>query len=197
MIGYERYEKMTSKQYEKKKIMFYLCRTPANRNLIPAICSIENKKILDVGLGTGSYTKLLIEKNDVTGVDQNPHLCQLPITVHKGDAADLTSVVGDDKFDIVLSTWMTDYLNPLQVKKFFEQSKAVLKIDGKIMVTFPNTYGFAPLYTTAAKLIRKVKKYSYRKKVITKMLKNSGFKSIEFINLNSWFFPWAFLVIAK
>ncbi len=197
MVGYERYEKMTSEQYDKRTFMFYLCRTPADRNLIPAICSIENKKILDVGLGSGSYTRYLIEKNDVTGIDQNPHLCKLPIKVHKGDATELSKLTGKEKFDIVLSTWMTDYLNEENLTKFFAEAKAVLNNDGKLMTTIPNTYGFGLIYITAAKIIRDVNKYTYTKKKVTKILNILGFKDVKFVNLNSWIFPWAYLVIAE
>ena len=197
MIGHERYKSMTANQYDKKTFMYYLCRKPADRNLIPVICNIENKKVLDVGLGTGAYTKLILEKNKVVGVDQNPHLCKLPIKVLHGDATELSSLVADEKFDVVLSTWMTDYLNPEKLKKFFAEAKAVLSEGGKFMATVPNTYGFGLIYVTAARLIRKVNKYTYSKKQTKKLLMEQGFENIEFINLNSWFFPWAYLVIAS
>ncbi len=197
MVGYERYETMTAKQYDKKTLMYYLCRIPADRNLVPAIRQIENKKVLDVGLGTGSYTKLLLDKNTVVGVDRNPHLCELPITVYEGDATELSTLLEGEKFDVVLSTWMTDYLNAEQMRKFFAEAKAVLNDGGKLMVTFPDTYGFGLFYVRAAKLIRGIDKYTYRKKDVAEMLRKQGFEDIKFINLNSWFFPWAYLVIAE
>ncbi|MHC4396446.1 MAG: class I SAM-dependent methyltransferase [Planctomycetota bacterium] len=197
MVGHERYKKITAKQYDRKTLMYYLCRIPANRNLIPAIRRIENKKVLDVGLGTGSYTKLLLDRNTVVGIDRNPHLCELPITVHSGDATELSTLVEGEKFDVVLSTWMTDYLNAEQLQKFFAEAKAVLNDSGRLMVTFPNTYGFGFFYVRIARLIRKVEKYTHCKKKVTEMLSSRGFKNIEFINLNSWFFPWAYLVIAE
>lgn len=196
MVGHERYKIVTAQQYDKKTLMDYLCRTPANRNLVPAICQIEDKKVLDVGLGTGSYTKMLLEKNTVVGVDRNPHLCRLPITVHEGDATELSSLVQGQRFDVVLSTWMTDYLNPEQVGQFFAEARKVLTEDGKLMTTFPNTYGFGFFYVRIAKLVRGVDKYTYCKKEVAQMLTKQGFNEIKLINLNSWFFPWAFLVIA-
>lgn len=198
MTGYDRYEGMTSKQCDKKTMMYYLCRVPANRALIPAILKLENKKILDVGLGSGYYTKLLFEKNKVTGIDQNPHLCELPITVHKGDAAELESILRGEKFDIVLSTWMTDYLNPDKVQKFFAQAKTVLKNGGKLMVTFPDAYGLAYFYVKAARLLRGIEKYTHSKKQIRKQLKEAGFTRINIIKLNSWLsLPWAYMIIAE
>lgn len=198
MTGYDRYQGMTAKQCNKKTMMYYLCRVPANRALIPAILKLENKKILDVGLGSGYYTKLLLEKNKVTGIDQNPHLCELPITVYKGDATELKSIVKGEEFDIILSTWMTDYLNPEKVQKFFSEAKAILKNEGKLMVTFPDTYGLGFFYIKAARLLRGVEKYTHSKKQIREQLKETGFTRINIIKLNSWLFlPWAFMVIAE
>lgn len=198
MTGYDRYEGMTAEQCDKKTMMYYLCRVPANRALIPAVLQLENKKILDVGLGSGYYTRLLLEKNTVTGIDQNPHLCELPITVYKGDATELGAIVKGEKFDIVLSTWMTDYLSPDKVRKFFTEAKAVLKNGGKLMVTFPDTYGLGFFYVKVARLLRGVEKYTHSKKQITEQLKETGFTRINIIKLNSWLFlPWAFMIIAE
>ncbi len=198
MIGYNRYKRMTAKQCNKKTMMYYLCRTPANRKLIPAILQIENKEVLDVGLGSGYYTKLLLDKNTVVGIDQNPHLCQLPITVHHGDATELSTLVEGMKFDIVLSTWMTDYLNAEQLQKFFSEAKTVLNDGGKLLTTVVATCGLGFFYVRLARLLKGVNKYTYQKKQLIEKLKKAGFIDIEIIRLNSWLFiPWAFMVIAK
>lgn len=198
MTGYERYEGMTPKQCVKKTLMYYLCRVPANRQLIPAVGRIENKKVLDVGLGSGYYTKLLLDKNTVVGIDQNPHLCELPITVHKGDATELSSIVQGEKFDVVLSTWMTDYLDPERVQKFFIEAKAVLNENGRLITTFPDTYGVGFFYVKAARVIRGVKKYTYSKKQIIEKLKTAGFAHIKIVKLNSWLhIPWAYMTVAQ
>ena len=64
-----------------------------------------------MGLGTGYYTKILINNNVVVGVDRNPHLCKLSIKLYDGDATELAKLVKAEKFDIVFSTWMTEYLD--------------------------------------------------------------------------------------
>ena len=198
MTGYERYEGTTGKQCVKRTLMYYVCRVPANRRLIPAVRRIENKKVLDVGLGSGYYTELLLDKNTVVGIDQNPHLCELPITVHKGDATELSSIAEGEKFDVVLSTWMTDYLNGEQVRKFLTEAKAVLNDGGKLMATFPDTYGLGFFYVRAARYIRGVNKHTYSKKQVIEQLKTAGFNDIEIVKLNSWLhIPWAFLAIAQ
>ena len=198
MKNYERYLKTTAEQYDKKTIMSYFCRVPSDKKIIPLLSEIKNKKILDVGLGTGYYSRILTKGNYVAGVDRNPHLCKLPIKMYKGDATKLTKLVQDEKFDIVLSTWMTEYLNEEQLSAFFAESKRVLNNDGKLITTVISKYGFGFIYVTAAKILRGISKYNYHPKQIIKKLKDAGFTNIKIIKLNSWLrFPWAYMVVAE
>jgi cyclopropane fatty-acyl-phospholipid synthase-like methyltransferase len=197
MENYDRYKTVTTESYEKKGVMYYLARVPSDRRIIPLISQIKDKKILDVGPGTGLYTKLLLKDNVVIGVDRNPHLCRLPLKVHKGDATQLVELVGDEKFDLVFSTWMTEYLDEKQLKQFFGSAKKVLRHEGKLMTTIISKCGFGFLYVTAAKMVRGIDKYNYAGKRVMNMLKEAGFADIEIINLNSWLYvPWAYLVVA-
>lgn len=198
MKNYERYQNITGDDYEKRGIMYYICQIPSDKKIIPLLSKIENKKILDVGCGSGFYTKFLTEKNKVTGIDQNPHLCRLSIPLHKGDATQLSQIVGDEKFDMVISTWMTEYLNPEQLSRFFSQARMVLKADGRLMSTVISKNGFGFVYVTAAKMIRGIDKFNYSKKQIINMLKETGFADIEIVDISSRFYiPWAFLAVAK
>jgi SAM-dependent methyltransferase len=198
MENYDRYKTETAQSYEKKGVMDYLVRIPSNKKLLPLIDNIKGKKVLDVGLGTGWYTKLLLKNNSVIGIDRNPHLCSLPIKIYQGDATQIGKLAGNEKFDVVFSTWMTEYLNPKQLITFFSQSKSLLKENGRLMTTVISKCGFGFLYITAAKMIRGIVKYNYSKKQITDMFKGVGFVDIEIINLSSWLnIPWAFIVVAK
>lgn len=198
MKNYERYLKTTAEEYDKKTIMSYFCRVPSDKKIMPLLSGIKNKKVLDVGLGTGYYSKILTKENCVVGVDRNPHLCKLPIKVYMGDATELTKLAQEEKFDIVISTWMTEYLNEEQLSVFFAESKRVLKDNGKLITTVISKYGFGFIYVTAAKILRGISKYNYRKKHVVRQLKNTGFRNIRIINLNSWLYvPWAYMVIAE
>jgi ubiquinone/menaquinone biosynthesis C-methylase UbiE len=195
--SHERYVNWTPEAYEKQGIMTYLCRMPADRKLIPAISQIKGKSILDVGLGTGDYTRLLINDNKIVGVDQNPHLCQLNVKVLKGDATQLSALVGGEKFDVVLSTWMTDYLNGENLQKFFCEAKKVLKEGGRLMTTTIRPNGWGLVYLLLARYWRGTDKNGCAKKRVIEKLKIAGFNDIQLINLNSWLgIPWACLVIA-
>ncbi len=198
MKNYERYLKTTGEEYDKKTIMSYFCRIPSDRRIIPLLADFADKKILDVGLGSGYYTRYLVERNVVVGVDQNPHLCRLNVSVHKGDASELSNLVGGEKFDIVFSAWMTEYLNEEQLCAFFAESKKVLKNDGKLITTVISRYGFGFVYITMARLLRGIDKYNYHKKQIVAEMKKAGFADIEIIKLDSWLsIPWAYMVIAR
>jgi len=196
--GYERYKSWTAESYAKQGIMIYLCRMPADRKILPVLSQIKGKKILDVGLGTGDYTRLLINDNQVVGVDQNPHLCRLNVKVYKGDATQLSSLAGAEKFDIVLSTWMTDYLNDDNLQRFFCEAKKVLKDGGQLITTTIRPSGLGLVYLVLARYWRGTDKHACAKKRVARMLKTAGFNNIEMINLSSWLgIPWACLVIAK
>jgi SAM-dependent methyltransferase len=198
MKNYDRYLETSSEDYDKKTIMSYFCRVPSDRKIFPLLSELADKKILDVGLGTGYYSRLLIGRNSVVGIDQNPHLCRLAIEVHEGDATKLSELVKDEKFDIVVSTWMTEYLDDKQLGSFFSESKKVLVDGGKLITTVISKYGFGFLYVTAAKLLRGIDKYNYRKEQVIGRLKEAGFTKIEIVSLNSWLgVPWAYMVIAR
>jgi ubiquinone/menaquinone biosynthesis C-methylase UbiE len=178
--------------------MDYLVRIPSDKKLVPIISQIKGKKILDVGPGTGRYTRLLLKDNGVVGIDQNPHLCRLPIKVHQGDATQLAQLIEAHSFDMVFSTWMTEYLNPQQLSVFFQQAGIAIKQGGELVTTIVSRRGFGFLYITAAKFLRGVNKYNYNKKQIEAKLTEAGFKEISIVNLNSWLgIPWAYLVMAK
>lgn len=197
MENYDRYKTITPELYEKKGVMHYLVRIPSDRKLFPLISQIKGKRILDVGLGTGWYTKLLLKDNEIVGIDQNPQLCRLPIKLLKGNATELAEIVGAEKFDVVLSTWMTEYLNKQQLQQFFNGARKVLKDKGQLMTTVISKYGVGFLYIAAAKIIRNIDKYNYTKEQITDMLRKAGFVDIKIINLNSRLcVPFAYMVIA-
>jgi SAM-dependent methyltransferase len=198
MENYDRYKTESAESYEKRCLMDYLVRIPSDKKLVPIISQIKHKKILDVGPGSGRYTRLLLQNNEVTGIDRNPHLCKLPIKVLEGDATQFAQLVEAHGFDMVFSTWMTEYLSPQQLKDFFKQARLSLKENGEIVTTIVSKSGFGFLYITAAKYLRGVSKYNYIKRQVCDILREAGFKEISIIDLTSWAgIPWAYLVTAK
>jgi ubiquinone/menaquinone biosynthesis C-methylase UbiE len=198
MANYDRYKAETAESYEKRCLMDYLARIPSDKKLLPLIAQIKGKKILDVGPGTGRYTKVLLNDNEVVGIDRNPHLCRLPIKVLQADATHFVGLVEAHSFDMVFSTWMTEYLNPEQLSTFFQQARIAIKQGGELVTTVVSKHGLGFLYITAAGLLRGVSKYNYSKSQVSDKLQEAGFKEISIINLNSWLgIPWAYFVTAK
>jgi SAM-dependent methyltransferase len=178
--------------------MYWLCRLPSDRRILPVLAALRGKDILDVGLGTGHYTRLLVPHNRVVGVDQHPHLCRLDVEVRQGDATRLGEVVGDERFDVVLSTWMTDYLDGGQLGAFFAESRRVLRQGGRLLTTVVSAHGLGLLYVTLARLLKGVRKHGYTRRQITRKLTDAGFRKVEIIHMTSYLrCPWAYLVSAE
>jgi predicted TPR repeat methyltransferase len=118
--------------------------------------------------------------------------------LYKGDASELTGLLGDEKYDIVISTWMTEYLDETKLSRFFSESKQALNDNGMLITTMISKYGMGFIYITLARLLKGIDKYNYHKKKAKEELKKAGFQKITIINLDSWFhFPWAYMVIAE
>lgn len=165
---------------------------------MPLINGFEGKKILDVGIGTGYYAKWMICKNTVEGVDQNPHLCDIPVRVFRGDASDLSKLVENQKYDIVFSTWMTEYLDKKALERFLTESRQVLNESGVLITTVISRFGFGGLYVVMARLIKGISKFNYGKTEIRKKMNVAGFREITITSLHSWLgVPWAYLVIGR
>jgi len=198
MKNYERYQNISTEEYDKKKLMYYLTRRCADKKILPYIKELKNNLILDAGIGTGYYAKYMLKDNKLTGVDINPHLCKLPVEMLAGDAAKLSDTVSGRKFDIVFSAWLTEYLDQEQLFNFFRDSHKILDSNGKLISTIITNGGIGLLYVTAAEKIRKIKKYCYSKKTILSKLQQAGFSNTRIIELPSYLkIPWAYMLIAE
>lgn len=198
MQNYDRYLNTTAEAYEKKGILYYLCRVPSDQKILPLTSEFRDKKILDVGIGTGYYARRLMINNRVDGIDPNPHLCTISLKVYKGDASELSRLVGNQKYDVVFSTWMTEYLDETAMKSFFNESQKVLGEHGVFITTVISSFGLGGLYVMLAKRVKKISKYNYRKEQIEEWSLAAGFKEVTIMNLKSWLgVPWAYLVIAR
>ena len=106
--------------------------------------------------------------------------------------------MSEASFDVVLSTWMTDYLDEAALGEFFGQAKAVLRPGGKLIATVIRRWGVGLPYVTAAKVIRGVDKYTYPRAKVIQLLRDAGFSEIELVGLNAWLgIPWAWAVVAQ
>jgi cyclopropane fatty-acyl-phospholipid synthase-like methyltransferase len=196
--NYERYQGSDSQQIAGRDILYYLCRKPSDRVIVPLLKNIADKRIVEVGIGAGYYTRYLMERNEVLGIDQNPQLCELPVEIRKGDATQLNEAVNERKFDLVLSMWMTEYLNHEQLQAFLCQARQLLDDKGMLLTTIIADKGVGWLYIIAAKTIRHVVKYCYNVCDVETMMRQAGFGRVEIKTLNARLgLPWAYLVEAQ
>lgn len=151
------------------------------------LSELRNLRILDVGIGTAPYGKLLLDNgNKLTGVDQNPHLCKLPIKVRKADATDLKGT-----FDVVIAIWLSEYLSPMQMGVFLQQASKVA--DRIILTVIPKTF-LGWLYIFLAK-VKRIRKYNHSLIQSMSQMRAVGFSDIAVERLPDAFgMPWAYLL---
>lgn len=186
MKNFDRYKGYSQSKYNRKGLSYYLMRKPADHILLSYLEKIKKKKILEVGIGYGYYTKVLIKnKNKVTGADVNPELGKsIGIDIIE-TAANKLDVNIKEKYDLILSFFMTEYLSKLELEAFIRQSLNLLNVNGVFSTTIILNKGIGKFYTSMAQ-IKGIKKYAYSYKDIMDLANISGNK-IRIVPLNSIF----------
>lgn len=201
MKNYERYKVQPNSPKLERVLSSILWRSPSDRKIIPLINQVHQKRVLDVGCGRGEYAEIFLRAdNDVIGIDKNPERCTLGIVVINADAAEYTSAFtpSDEKFDIIFSAWLTEYLNEGSLKGFILSAQKMLKQGGSFIFTVINKKGWGNFYVGLAKKIRKIDKYAYKNEDVMEFLSAAGFNDIKLTPLNSWMgIPWANLYTCR
>lgn len=129
--GYNRYAQFYDEKLE------YLDSFEKNE-VLPMLGNVKNKKILDVGAGTGRMAvRLAKSEAEVTAIDVSENILKIlakknrNIKIIVGDAEKLPFT--DNKFDIILATFLIVHLKEL--KYFLKEAYRVLKPEGKILIT--------------------------------------------------------------
>lgn len=193
MKNYERYKKMTSEKYNRRGISYLLMGAPANHFVVPYLTGIHNERILDVGIGYGRwYDDYFLRDNSVTGYDINPELGkELGIEIICGNATELMAL--NQKYDRVVSFFMTEYLNADELRDFVKGAFSCLKPGGVLGFSIIVDKGVGKLYVSGAR-IKGIKKYAYDENVIVGILDDTGVhnRSIKLINsiFNRRFAAW-------
>jgi SAM-dependent methyltransferase len=98
--------------------------------------------ILEVGSGTGLFTKRLIglPNVDVVSVDPDPRGCAIQREKCEGVdnltivPADILSITRDDVFDVIMSSFSEHHIRPEQRKAYFDKLLSLLRRDGYIII---------------------------------------------------------------
>lgn len=175
--NYLRYKNMDYGQYEKKTLLSRFIGKESYATISRILNRIRNKKVLELGCGTGRFTELYYKSNNVICIDINPHLMKLGgIKVVKGNVRNMNAYVQGDNFDLILSFFLTEYLSPEDLKKTFDQCSNSLKNDGYIIFTFISKGLWGLMYIYGARFFKDTMKYSYDLNFLYDMADNYGMK---------------------
>ena len=141
---------VNQKTYAKAKVVDYYDGLeelfPAEKVLFEKLsATIENSRILDIGVGGGRTTKYLLPlTSDYTGVDYVPEFVERVKTKYEsgnflcGDARDLNEFT-DEAFDLVLFSYNgIDYVSHEDRLKILKEVYRVLKKGGTFMFSSHN-----------------------------------------------------------
>jgi len=159
--------------YDKKEK--YLNSFEQNK-LLPLFGNIKNKKILDVGAGTGRLALSLFNAGaDVTALDVSFEMLKMLSNKNKkietkiGDADNLP--FNSSSFDFVTAAFVVVHLkNPLS---FFDEAYRVLKDDGKLIITNINQKEAPEVRTKKGKI--KIESFYHRPEKIIEDLESLAF----------------------
>lgn len=165
---------LAAPDYDKKEA--YLDSFEKDK-LLPLLGDVRNKKILDVGAGTGRLSMRLSRLGaSVVALDISPEMLgvlrtksQNLIETTLGDAENLPFL--DNSFDIVISAFHIVHLKDL--KRFFDEVYRVLKLNGKFLVTNINQKR-PPEVKTKQGLIE-IESYYHRPEKVKEVLEELAF----------------------
>lgn len=168
-IGYD----LSAENYDKKES--YLNSFEKNM-LLPLLGDIKNKKVLDVGAGTGRLATVLAKMGaQVTALDLSPkmldelHKKNPNIKITVGDAESLP--FPDNSFDLIIALFLIVHLKNPSI--FFKEAYRTLKDDGKLLITNINQKE-PPVIKTKEGTI-KIESYYHQPKNISVALEQLAF----------------------
>ncbi|MBU4266715.1 MAG: class I SAM-dependent methyltransferase [Candidatus Altiarchaeales archaeon] len=164
-------------------------------SLLDIFGDVENKKILDLGCGSGDFAQLLAERGaDVVGVDisekwieicKKEHANAQNLNFFVADGSNLEQLA-DESFDfVVMNMVLLNVPTKEKVQQIFKEVSRVLKKSGELVFTDLNPLGLM-IEKTTAETQTYLPGFSYFKdgsKFKSKVLLTDG-SEIEFVDLH-------------
>lgn len=154
----------------------YLCSFEQGK-LLPLLGEVANKKILDVGAGTGRLAAYLAKRGaNVVALDVSAEMLKLAkkkngnIKIIVGDAENLPFAA--DAFDVAVAAFLIVHLkNPA---RFFNEVYRVLKDNGIFVITNINQKDPSLVKTAAGEII--IESFYHRPEKVKTILQSLAFK---------------------
>jgi len=131
-------------EYNRKTTYGYSFRVRRGKVLSLIQNGSRGDKVLDVGCGPGIMVKDILSKGyEITCIDPAPQMISL-IKKDFGSNSNVSAEVGDvyglkfsdNSFEVVIAMGLLEYLE--EQDKAISELKRVLKLDGNLILTFPN-----------------------------------------------------------
>jgi ubiquinone/menaquinone biosynthesis C-methylase UbiE len=174
-------------EYDKKEK--YLDSFEQNK-LIPLFGDVANKKILDVGAGTGRLSvRLSALGADMFALDVSDKMLGVlkdknkKIKIVFGDAEDIP--FPNNTFDFVIAAFLIVHLK--DPSKFFDEAYRILKDDGKLIVTNINQKDPPEVKTKEG--VIKIKSFYHRPDDVVEKLRDMAFgieKNLTITEKDQW-----------
>ncbi len=168
---------LAAADYDKKEA--YLDSFEKDK-LLPLLGDLKNKKVLDVGAGTGRLAMRLAKLGaDVTALDVSGAMLEEIKKKLKRNSAEIKVIVGDcesmpfgdESFDVVVAAFLIVHLKDL--RRFFDEVYRILKPGGKFLVTNINQKRPPEIRTKEG--IIEIESYYHRPEKVREILEDLAF----------------------
>jgi SAM-dependent methyltransferase len=146
--------------------------------LVNYLINEDNPKILEIGLGTGYISKLLIKKGKFTGLDISPEMIKKAkenLNISNILEGDILNLNLKNKYDTIVTIRVISHFNKTEAILALKNIHKSLEKSGKVIFNLENK-------SLTRRILRKIKNwgsthtYQYSKKDIKEIIRKSGFE---------------------
>ena len=189
----ERYFDHKSSNYEfnSNKFPWSLIRKKENILFLKIANEVKDKIVLDLGSGSGYYTKLFYKFNEVYAVDISSNMLNKLLSKNiKPILADASNLNLHKRFDLILIAGLLEFVDNFE--KILINANKHLKKNANIIILFPRKNFFGKIYKYFHKK-NGIEIKLFSKFEVENILLNLNFTIVE----KKYIFPFSISIIAK